>query len=82
MRGELSRHAERRGDNEKVVLCLEGILVTMYTRMWPQEETVTVEGRGNQVRNGQVTQQIIILKTPFLIPRRIHASNFGAKSNH
>ncbi len=49
-----------RGDNGKVVLCLEGIPVQLRTRMWPQEETVTQGERGNQVRNGHVRQQIII----------------------
>lgn len=44
-----------------MVLCLEGIPVTPYTDVTAREETVTHGERGNQVRNGQVRQQIILI---------------------
>ena len=53
-----------RETTEKWCYCLHGLLLYrtgISTRMWPQEETVTQDERGNRVRNGQkmVTQQII-----------------------
>ena len=56
-RGEKSDDGMRGKQRKSGVIACTGI----STRMWPQEETVTQDERGNRMRNGQkmVTQQII-----------------------